>query len=135
MGADMDPQAKQAVFKKTRQDIAKIGGSKLLIKWADFIAFCQRHVDWYNNKEHSSLPIMVDAQTYKKRHYTPTEFWNKAVENGFAADRITSTARSSSIKAIFAKLSQPVAVQILPTVVGLDLTAVPVPHSKAKLRS
>ena len=23
MGADMDPQAKQAVFKKTRQDIAK----------------------------------------------------------------------------------------------------------------
>ena len=85
----MDPQAKQAVFKKTRQDIAKIGGSKLLMKWADFIAFCQRHVDWYNNKQHSSLPIMVDAQTYKKRHYTPTEFWNKAIENGFAADRIT----------------------------------------------
>lgn len=89
MGADMDPQAKQAVFKKTRQDIAKIGGSKLLMKWADFIVFCQKHVDWYNNKEHSSLPIMVDAQTYKKRHYTPTEFWNKAVENGFVADRIT----------------------------------------------
>lgn len=89
MGADMDPQAKQAVFKKTRHDIATIGGSKLLMKWSDFITFCQNRVDWYNNKEHSSLPIMVDAQTYKKRHYTPTEFWNKAVENGFTADRIT----------------------------------------------
>ena len=51
------------------------------------------------------------------------------------ADRITSTARSSSIKAIFAKLSQPAAVQILPTAAGLDLTAVPVPRSKAKLKS
>lgn len=100
MGADMDPQAKQAVFKKTRQDVAKDGGSNLLMRWADFIKFCQQHVDWYNNRPHSSLPIMIDEQTYKKRNYTPSEFWNKAVYEGFVADNLTP-AEANSLNRFF----------------------------------
>lgn len=92
MGADMDMQAKQAVFKKTRKDIAKFGTSNLLMSWNDFKKFCQDRVDYYNNQPHRSLPFKIDSSVFppKRRNMTPTEFWNECVVNGFVADKLTN---------------------------------------------
>lgn len=92
MGIDMDAQAKQAVFKKTRHDIKNIGSSKLLMEWNDFKKFCAERVDYYNNQPHSSLPYIyeiIDGQN-KRRNMTPTEFWDKCERDGFVADKLTN---------------------------------------------
>lgn len=82
MGKDMDPQAKQKVFKITRKDIKTIGTSRLLIEWPDFLAFCQKQVDDYNNRPHSSLQ-KIRAADGTKRHQTPNEAWADAVTDGW----------------------------------------------------
>lgn len=89
MGADMDAQAKQTVFKHTRKEVSVKEMPKLLMKWADFIDYGTKCVELYNNQPHSSLPIIVDQSTYKRRHMTPTEFWNLAVKNGFEVEKLT----------------------------------------------
>lgn len=82
MGEKMDAQAKQTVFKLTRREIKAIGKSKLLLEWTDFIDFCQQQIDAYNNKPHSSLPKVRDADG-KKRHQTPNEAWQQAINEGW----------------------------------------------------
>ncbi len=91
MGADMDAQAKQAVYKKTRKDIKEIGVSKLLMSWDEFKKFCQERVDFYNNHPHRSLPVKVEIVDGhgKRRHLTPNEFWDQCVTNGFVAEKLT----------------------------------------------
>lgn len=91
MGADMDMQAKQAVFKKTRKEIKNNGGSRLLMEWKEFIDFCTKRVDYYNNQPHRSLPIKletIDGHT-RRRNMTPTEFWDQCVQEGFKADKLS----------------------------------------------
>lgn len=82
MGEQMDAQAKQKVFKITRKDIKTSGTSKLLIEWNDFVAWCQQQIDAYNNKPHSSLPKIRGADG-KKRHQTPNEAWQQAIQDGW----------------------------------------------------
>lgn len=82
MGAQMDAQAKQKVFKLTRKDIKTTGTSRLLIEWNDFVTWCQQQIDAYNNKPHSSLPKIRDADG-KKRHQTPNEAWQQAIQEGW----------------------------------------------------
>ncbi|MGE8683909.1 MAG: Mu transposase C-terminal domain-containing protein, partial [Acinetobacter sp.] len=42
----------------------------------------------YNNKPHSSLKRITDPVTFKKRHQSPLEAWNEALEMGAPIDRV-----------------------------------------------
>lgn len=82
MGAQMDAQAKQKVFKLTRKEIKAFGKSVVLIDWPEFVKFCQQQVDNYNNRPHSSLP-KIRAADGTKRHQSPNEAWAQAIDEGF----------------------------------------------------
>ncbi len=79
MGADMDREAKQKVFKLTRADLKATGRSKLLIGWAEFVKWAQQKVDEYNNRPHRALPKIRDTETGNLRNQTPNEAWQAAL--------------------------------------------------------
>jgi putative transposase len=83
MGADMDREAKQKVFKLTRTHIATAGSSPLLMPWSDFLSWCQAKVDAYNARPHRSLPKIRDDATGKLRHMSPNEAWDAAAASGW----------------------------------------------------
>lgn len=83
MGAAMDREAKQVSFKITRRDINAVGTSRLLMPFTEFVRWCRASADAYNNKPHSSLPKIDDPVTGRKRHQTPNEAWNAAIEQGW----------------------------------------------------
>ncbi|WP_218921325.1 DNA-binding protein [Burkholderia sp. RF4-BP95] len=87
MGADMDRQAKHVMFKITR-DALKHGGAMPLMGWDAFIQFCQEQVDAYNDRPHSTLPVIRDPDTGKRRHMSPNEAWATHVANGWQADTL-----------------------------------------------
>jgi putative transposase len=93
MGAPMDRQAKQKVYKLTRADIKATGTSRLLMAWADFITWCEKQVEDYNNKPHRGLPRIRDAATGKLRHQTPMEAWQQAGEEGWQPTLVLETER------------------------------------------
>ncbi|MFN3289326.1 MAG: hypothetical protein ACK410_02640 [Acinetobacter sp.] len=69
----MDTEARNKMFKLTRNEIKQIGVSNGLIGWNDFLNFATQVVNDYNNKPHSSL----------KRISTNLEMLNeKALEAG-----------------------------------------------------
>lgn len=82
MGADMDREARQKVFKLTRKHIAAAGRSPLLMPWADFLRWCQDKIDAYNARPHRALPKMRDAAG-KLRHMSPNEAWEAATAAGW----------------------------------------------------
>ena len=82
MGASMDREAKHSAFKITRADIKSAGASRLLMPWAEFIAWCQMQVDTYNARPHRGLPKITDASG-KRRHQTPNEAWAAAITEGW----------------------------------------------------
>ena len=79
IGADMDSQAKQAVFKKTRKEIREFGESKALIGWNEFLQVARDAVEAYNNEPHSGLPRRYNATTGRREHLTPQMMWNEQV--------------------------------------------------------
>lgn len=93
MGAAMDREARQKVFKLTRKHIATAGSSPLLMPWPDFLAWCQGKVDAYNARPHRSLPKIRDAATGKLRHMSPNEAWDAAMASGWAPVIPTSHER------------------------------------------
>lgn len=89
MGAAMDGEARQRVFKRTRKDIAEAGSSRLLMDWSDFAEFCELLVAAYNDHPHTGLPKTRDPETGRKRHMTPNEMWADAVAQGWEADVVS----------------------------------------------
>lgn len=101
MGAKMDRQAAQSVHKVSRQLVKKGVNLKgvpalaniqslspnMLMDWAEFTAFCEWHVEQYNNRPHRSLPKILDVEN-TKRHMTPNEYWALKVEQGAKVIRI-----------------------------------------------
>ncbi|EOR07249.1 Mu transposase C-terminal domain-containing protein [Acinetobacter tandoii] len=88
IGKDMDAEASNKMFKLTRSEIKQIGVSKGLISWTDFLDYAAKVVNDYNNKPHSSLKRITDPVTFKKRHQSPLEAWNEALEMGAPIDRV-----------------------------------------------
>ena len=82
VGHDMDQEARQAVFKRTRSDIKLKGESDVMMSWDDFMRWAESHVTAYNNRPHSSLPKVRDPQNGKKRHMTPAECWDTHMASG-----------------------------------------------------
>ncbi len=88
IGKDMDAEASNKMFKLTRSEIKQIGVSKGLMSWSDFLNYAAQVVNDYNNKPHSSLKRITDPVTLKKRHLSPLEAWNEALEMGAPIDRV-----------------------------------------------
>lgn len=82
MGAAMDREAKQNVYKITRADIKTSGTSKFLMPWKEFLSWCQQQIDAYNDRPHRALPKVRDSDG-KLRHQTPNEAWAHAVAEGW----------------------------------------------------
>jgi putative transposase len=76
MGADMDKEARQRVFKITRADIKASGSSRLLLTMTDFVQFCAVEIDEYNTKPQRGLPKFREPATGRMRHYSPSEYWD-----------------------------------------------------------
>ena len=77
IGADMDKQARQAAFKKTRKDLAMFGESKLLLAWDDFMTLCHDEMQRYNNRPHHAHPRRHNKLTGRKEHLTPQQVWDE----------------------------------------------------------
>lgn len=91
MGRDMDPEAGNKIYKLTRKDIKEFGRRHRLMPWKDFLLFAADHVEKYNNRPHSGLPKMVDAETGKARHMTPNEAWTQGVQEAQQIGRMQVT--------------------------------------------
>ncbi|MDY6904122.1 MAG: Mu transposase C-terminal domain-containing protein [Thermodesulfobacteriota bacterium] len=76
MGADMDKEVAQIVYKRSRKELAETGTTKLLMPWNNFLTWAWDKVDIYNNRPHSALPKINDPETGKRRHMTPNEMWD-----------------------------------------------------------
>lgn len=74
-GARASEDFQQAVYKRTRRDLAEHGRSKLLLEWPEFLAHCEASLEAYNNRPHSGLPKIVCPYTGVRRHQTPNEAW------------------------------------------------------------
>jgi len=85
IGEDMDKEAGQFAYRKTRRDIKEFGESRLLMPWDEFLATCERAVAEYNASQHSALPRFEDPETGKLRHMSPNEAWAAHVRDGFEA--------------------------------------------------
>ena len=77
IGVDMDKEARQKVFKKTRKDIATFGESKLLLAWDDFMTLCRDEVERYNNRPHHAHPRRYNKLTGRRDHLTPQQVWDE----------------------------------------------------------
>lgn len=92
IGRDMDRQAKQQVFKMSRQALTGKAGESIatpLMPWHLFLEFCAEKAAAYNAKPHRSLPKVVDQVTGRRRRLSPDEAWALAEANGFVPERIT----------------------------------------------
>ena len=80
MGDDMDQEVRGRAYKITRQDLKKVGESRLLPTWLEFLAACERAVAEYNARPHTSLPVIRDPATGQQRHQSPDEAWADLVQ-------------------------------------------------------
>ena len=80
LGDAMDKEARDSVHKITRQDLKKVGKSRLLPTWPEFLARCAAAVADYNAHPHTSLPLIRDPRTGRKRHQSPDEVWAELVQ-------------------------------------------------------
>ncbi|MDD5176797.1 MAG: Mu transposase C-terminal domain-containing protein [Sterolibacterium sp.] len=90
MGADMDRQARQKVFKITRAQLRDTGSSPLLMAWTNFLTWCQGEIDAYNARPHRSLPKLRDPASGKLRHMSPNEAWQAAINEGWAPTMVSA---------------------------------------------
>lgn len=68
IGETMDRQAKQRVFKETRRDLKRIGTSRLLPSFKEFVDACNNAIVAYNARPHSSLPDRMSPDQYWQYH-------------------------------------------------------------------
>ena len=79
IGVEMDRQASQKSFKKTRKEVAEFGHSRSVQSWEGFLEACNRAIAVYNAKPHSALPDNM----------SPDEYWQTFVDKGFEAISVT----------------------------------------------
>lgn len=83
MGKGMDPEARKKVFKVTRVAMKEGARAPQLMAFRDFVAFAEQQVERYNNHPHTALPRVLDTETGKRRHQTPNEAWQAALDEGW----------------------------------------------------
>lgn len=87
VGKGMDQQERQRQFKLTRKAI-KQGGALPLMSWADFMAWCEERVSWYNARPHSSLPKAANMAGHVV-HLSPDECWQRHSNDGWQATTLS----------------------------------------------
>ena len=88
VGADMDRQARQLAFKRTRRDLTEVGTSSLLPTWDEFLRAVGEAIDAYNDTPHDGL-TRRDASG-RKVTLSPNQAWDRAEQDGFEAVRLSS---------------------------------------------
>lgn len=101
MGRDMDPEAKNKIYKLTRQEIKQFGRSRALMTWKDFLAFAAEQVERYNDHPHTGLPRIVDPHTGTRRHMTPNEAWAEGVQEAEQHGRLMITLDAAEADHLF----------------------------------
>lgn len=89
VGMDMDPEARQRMFKRSRREITETGQTKVIMEWIEFMKWAQLEVDKYNLRPHTALPKITDPTTGKRRHMSPMEMWIQHINEGFEPIKIT----------------------------------------------
>lgn len=87
IGADMDKEAKQKVFKITRKQIKQAGKSNLLIESAEFSAFINAKGVAYNDRPQRGLPRFRNAEHGKWVYHSPNSYWALLESQGKMAER------------------------------------------------
>lgn len=87
VGADMDAEAKQRVFQRSRKALKETGGSPLHMRWPEFVAWGEGIVAAYNARPHSALAKTTDPETGRRRYMTPDEAWAADEAAGWIAER------------------------------------------------
>ncbi|WP_372502359.1 Mu transposase C-terminal domain-containing protein [Tistrella mobilis] len=81
------PRADRDIVKRRmtqiEREIRTKGASRALPSWEQTLAELAAAVEDYNNRPHSSLKRIRDAETGRTRHQTPHEAMREAVENGW----------------------------------------------------
>ena len=90
IGKDMDAEASNKVHKLTRKELIQFGKSTALVSWNDFLVYAEKVVAEYNNKPHRGLATTIDPVTLKRRHLSPNEAWEKALDMGATVDLVDS---------------------------------------------
>lgn len=97
IGVDMDRQARQAMYKKTRKEIKEMGVSNALVSWDDFLVLAEEAVTDYNNEPHGGLPRRHNKTTGRREHLTPQKMWDEQValmaEAGHALVTVSAAER------------------------------------------
>lgn len=86
---DMDREAKKAVHQQSRRELARIGVTRLLPSWQEFLAACTDAILRYNARPHSALPRISDPSTGKWRHASPEQVWEASCAKGFQPLAVT----------------------------------------------
>ena len=84
MGADMDPEARQRMFKRGRREIKAFGKTSVLPEWNDFCKLAAAEVMAYNARPHHGLNRFRD-QHGNWTHPSPDQVWRAAEAAGWAA--------------------------------------------------
>lgn len=77
VGAAMDRQARQIVFKASRK------GVPVLPSWQAFVAFVDQVVAAHNARPSRACPKALDAETGRQRHLSPDATWAQAEALGW----------------------------------------------------
>ncbi|MBF0192490.1 MAG: transposase [Magnetococcales bacterium] len=89
MGADMDREARQNVYKLTRKEVKTHGVAQSLPTWRELMAGLTAAMNEYNARPHSALKKIRDPETGKLRHQSPDEAWAEAEASGQTPTRLT----------------------------------------------
>jgi putative transposase len=69
LGAQMDREARQIVFKASRK------GEPVLPSWQTFVAFMELAVEAYNARPSRACPKGLNAETGRNQHLSPSSYW------------------------------------------------------------
>jgi putative transposase len=77
MGAAMDREARQIVFKASRK------GLPVVPSWQAFLGFVEQVVEAYNARPSRACPKALDAGTGRTKHLSPDQTWSQAEALGW----------------------------------------------------
>jgi len=87
IGADMDKEAKQKVFKITRKHIKEAGKSHLLMEIDKFREFIKAEGAAYNDRPQRGLPRFRHPEHGNWVHHSPNSYWALLESQGKLAER------------------------------------------------
>jgi putative transposase len=79
-GDDMDEEARQRIYKRIKAELRETGASKTLPGFDAVVTAIGAEIDAYNGRPHSSLPVIEDPETGRRRHMTPNERWEQGLQ-------------------------------------------------------